>query len=626
MSLNLQQGSLLINEIAKPFFSGEIHYWRVDPCRWREALLMAKLGGLNFIATYIPWDFHEIHEGYTDLGGPLSYDFTGRTDPRKNLIGFLELAQQEGLYVTVRPGPQILAEWQHKGPALHSFAFDWPDPRYVTALTRWYDAVCKVIVRYQVEQGGPIVLCQVDNESHELTVDGAHRYFTEKYMTVEAFNARFGTDYADLDTAANALCQVMPHNVLQEYVCGFTPVHPELTREFRLAKYWFHEQMIAAFAGMLRARGVTVPLCLNMTGSPDSHDVPAMQQTLDFLGMDMYPPYRVPLAYYSLLENISKYTATTSRWPIAIEFPASSIARAWYTKLGPISADHLVRCALIEAACGILGFNYYMYMDRDLASRSPLDEHGKPSDSYFALFHLHRALQRAGFPATRPVARLALYCHPLRDRELHDTVPDLDWVEMDAWQPTANPTAGYAGLYNALVQTDVDFAVVDYRNLDMQARSDTVLIPGGTEMPAEEYAHLQTLGDRVVWVGEPPARDEIGALLPPPIGRRITHLDELDAAVRWTIRVSQSGVRSYLHRIGDDVVIFLLNLDNTPRTVTLTSADVPKGDVIDCWQATNLGAFGTQTFDLSGYGWRLLRVTRMPELIANVARVEREYF
>ncbi|HEY3379394.1 MAG TPA: beta-galactosidase [Armatimonadota bacterium] len=625
MTLALDNGRLLVQGNPLIYFSGEIHYWRVNPQAWREALIMAKLNGLNFISTYIPWDFHEIDEGYTDLGPPLSYDFTGRTDPRKNLIGFLELAQQEGLYVAVRPGPAILAEWRQKGPALHSFAFDWPDPRYRTALSRWYDAVCRVITRYQVDNGGPIALCQVDNESHELTVEGARWYFEQTYTTIEAFNARFGASFTDFASAAHAICQTAPHNVLQEYVTGFAPLHPHLAPEYRLAKNWFHERMIEEFTAMLRERGVNVPIYLNSNGSPDAFDFLGMQEHIDFMTLDIYPPNRVPLGYYPLVENMSKYTASTSRWPLAMEFPSSTITRAWYIKLGPIGADHIARCAMLEAASGVQGFNYFMFMDRDLASRSPLNENGKPSDAYFTTFHLHRALQRAGFPASKPMAKMALYCAPLRAAALHSTVPSLDWLELEHWHPHADPLDGYAGLYQALIQRDADFAVIDYRQDNLLRQFDIVLVPGLQEMALEEYQRLQSLGERVVWVGEPPTQTPDGSALPLPAGTVIHALDELNATVQHTIKLSHPGVRSYLHRLEDDWVIYLLNLDATERTVRIETPALA-GDLVDCWTALILGPVAEQEITVSGFGWRLLRVSSHPERITGVSREEREYF
>lgn len=50
--------------------------------------------------SYVPWNFHEETQGV--------YNFTGDRD----LEHFLDLANQTGLLVILRPGPYICAEWE----------------------------------------------------------------------------------------------------------------------------------------------------------------------------------------------------------------------------------------------------------------------------------------------------------------------------------------------------------------------------------------------------------------------------------------------------------------------------------------------------------------------------------
>jgi beta-galactosidase len=49
---------------------------------------------------YVPWNFHEPVKG--------EYNFSGDRD----LVHFLDLANQTGLLVILRPGPYICAEWE----------------------------------------------------------------------------------------------------------------------------------------------------------------------------------------------------------------------------------------------------------------------------------------------------------------------------------------------------------------------------------------------------------------------------------------------------------------------------------------------------------------------------------
>jgi len=91
---------------GKPFqiISGELHYARIPKEYWRHRLQMAHAMGLNTIATYVFWNYHEPWQG--------EFDF--KTENR-NLAEFITMAQAEGLWVILRPGPYACAEWEFGG-------------------------------------------------------------------------------------------------------------------------------------------------------------------------------------------------------------------------------------------------------------------------------------------------------------------------------------------------------------------------------------------------------------------------------------------------------------------------------------------------------------------------------
>ena len=83
--------------------SGELHYERIPREYWRDRLKKARAMGLNTISTYVFWNLHEPKPGV--------YDFTGSLD----VAAFVRIAQEEGLYVILRPGPYACAEWDLGG-------------------------------------------------------------------------------------------------------------------------------------------------------------------------------------------------------------------------------------------------------------------------------------------------------------------------------------------------------------------------------------------------------------------------------------------------------------------------------------------------------------------------------
>jgi hypothetical protein len=63
--------------------------------------------GINTLDLYVIWNWHEPSAGVRD--------FTGSTDPRRDLRGLLQLAHALGFKLVLRPGPVIRNEWRNGG-------------------------------------------------------------------------------------------------------------------------------------------------------------------------------------------------------------------------------------------------------------------------------------------------------------------------------------------------------------------------------------------------------------------------------------------------------------------------------------------------------------------------------
>jgi beta-galactosidase len=136
---------------------GEIHAARVPMEYWRHRLQMAKAMGLNTVCAYLFWNMHEPHPG--------EYVWTGQADD----AAFCRIAQEEGLWVILRPGPYSCAEWEMGGTPWWLLKNDdiqlrTRDPRYLNAVKTYLKEVGRVLGPLQITHGGPIIMAQVENE------------------------------------------------------------------------------------------------------------------------------------------------------------------------------------------------------------------------------------------------------------------------------------------------------------------------------------------------------------------------------------------------------------------------------------------------------------------------------
>ena len=144
---------------GKPFQirCGEIHAPRVPKEYWPHRLRMAHAMGLNAVCAYLFWNMHEPQPG--------QFNWSGQADAAE----FCRLAQAEGLWVLLRPGPYSCAEWEMGGLPWWllrdaDIRLRSRDPRFLAAAGKYLREVGRVLGPLQVTKGGPILMVQAENE------------------------------------------------------------------------------------------------------------------------------------------------------------------------------------------------------------------------------------------------------------------------------------------------------------------------------------------------------------------------------------------------------------------------------------------------------------------------------
>ncbi|XP_057978440.1 beta-galactosidase 1 [Malania oleifera] len=158
-SVSYDSRALIVNGQRRILISGSIHYPRSTPEMWPDLIQKAKDGGLDVIQTYVFWNGHEPSPG--------KYYFEERYD----LVRFIKLVQQAGLYVHLRIGPYVCAEWNFGGfpvwlKYIPGINFRTDNGPFKAQMQRFTTKIVNMMKAERLfeSQGGPIILSQIENE------------------------------------------------------------------------------------------------------------------------------------------------------------------------------------------------------------------------------------------------------------------------------------------------------------------------------------------------------------------------------------------------------------------------------------------------------------------------------
>ncbi|MEE0927407.1 MAG: beta-galactosidase family protein [Bacteroidales bacterium] len=156
-SFEIKDGDFYLNGKATPIYSGEMHYSRIPHQYWRHRFQMMKAMGLNAVATYVFWNWHEQEQG--------KWDFEGD----KDLAEYIKIAGEEGLMVILRPGPYVCAEWEFGGypwwlQNIEGMEIRRDNEQFLKYTKLYIERLFKEVGHLQCTKGGPIIMIQCENE------------------------------------------------------------------------------------------------------------------------------------------------------------------------------------------------------------------------------------------------------------------------------------------------------------------------------------------------------------------------------------------------------------------------------------------------------------------------------
>ncbi len=434
---------------------GEFHYWRVEP-RWWDDILRRLMKGaeMSMVASYIPWSVHEPIRG--------DFDFTGRRNPRANLKGFLDLVHKHGLYFVARSGPICLGEIDGGGPTDYANLVGGRTDRFLELAEAWVEAVSSVWKEYSIENGGPLILVQVDNE---IGANKSHlkRFLQQKYPSIEALNQAWDRNYSSFDEAVADDTVYRGRSNVGSYAASVGTNWKSCLDIMEYKTRYFPRQYTERLVEMFKKYGTDVPLFTNNTFL-FIQDWYELQKAVEFVGLDHYAYYLIPGDSYYWDYIYVSLNCNVSHFPWSPEFQCGSGMMGF----GPATSQHQRMVTLFSLAAGMLGVNYYMFVERERwEGYCPVTENGKVREEWFAHRQMFRILKEVDWPDLRRQCSVGLLW--VQEHYWQFLYQGGGIIQPDSYTVVGAKNYGHLAqepfwLYTkTLIDTDTDFDVVDVR-------------------------------------------------------------------------------------------------------------------------------------------------------------------
>jgi beta-galactosidase len=349
------EGTFLLD--GKPFVikAAELHYPRIPQPYWEHRIKMCKSLGMNTVCLYVFWNIHEPEEG--------KFDFTGQND----VAAFCRLAQKHGMYVIVRPGPYVCAEWEMGGLPWwllkkKDIRLREQDPYFMQRVALFEQEVGKQLAPLTVENGGPILMVQVENEYGSYGEDKPYVSAIRDIVRQSGFDkvTLFQCDWSSnftrngLDDLVWTMNFGTGANIDEQFqhLKQLRPTAPLMCSEFWSG--WFdkwgarHEtrpadDMVAGIDEML-GKGISFSLYMTHGGTSFGHWAGANSPGFapDVTSYDYDAPineYGQATAKYTLLRDVlQKYSATKLPAVPSLPAPLIRIPKFTLTEYAPLTA------------------------------------------------------------------------------------------------------------------------------------------------------------------------------------------------------------------------------------------------------------------------------------------------
>ncbi len=417
--VQIKNRELWVGNKSIPFISGEMHYWRLNPSYWERVLDQVKGLGIEIISTYVPWEYHEIKKG--------KFDFTGRTNPTRNLKAFLELTRRKKLWVLIRPGPYIYSEWPNDGVPDYAHEYHRLHPKFLAYAEVWLREVSKVIKPYLASRrGGNIVMLQADNEIDPWPDRFGHQYgfgnepglfqdfIRDLYDgNLASMNESWGANYRSFQEVGPFIA-----TKLNSQTGLSLKGDKELKRnlDYLRFKHDYARKASEAIILLYKKLDYDIPIYLNVYPFYYAQDWHELQKISDAVAVDFYPTneFKEDAFEHRKFMDKNRFLSSLSKLPFIAEFE-SGIWHERHYEVGAFSQNHYRLLALSALLGGVVGWNWYMLVNRDNWYMSPINEWGRTRPELYQVFKQIVEILRHAQPAKwEKLTEIAVTYHPIQ--------------------------------------------------------------------------------------------------------------------------------------------------------------------------------------------------------------------
>ncbi len=507
-------------------YAAELHYFRIQKRYWSICFERIRKAGFKIISTIVPWNLHE--------DDSREFDFSGFSDPKRDLIVFLELVREFGFKLILRPGPWVSSEYYLNGQP--KFLEKYPEifartkdgemirstnradvaacyfpsignPRYLSFVRHYLNGLTEIIKNY-VYPRGPLFLLELDYENYfgghfepHLSDYNEHvvkvvypEWLLDRYGDIKNLNKVYSSKYKDFQDV------VPPTEFSFSNLKGKAAVFD-----------WFRfkEHLLDVYLGELREMYKTFscePMFLKALSFKNGMHSSLSNCRLPVEGCMSCASLSWDL---STSENLGRvrHLRTVSAFPYSAELPVGNWSynpersKEYY----PIGADATRYMITIGLAGGLKGFTCSMFAERDHWYGAALGEDGTIQESYELLKTFTTNAQTHDISSFEPTSRVGLTTYkPYVWESLYGD----NAAEVNLPRYLATETMPKLG--KDLDMLKYDFAIPDLSSPGAIEMCDTLIIPVSDVMDENEQNFIVELakkGKNIILVGTLPQYD-----------------------------------------------------------------------------------------------------------------------